>query len=139
MCRWLRSDYMNEDLVIRYVANLTKRILRLLKNPQLIYTFAVELKDSEIKTGDYVRITTDKILGIDGNLLSRHVYQIVKREPKGNKIVLKAMQYPKKKLFFIGANTLPDFTSATEAERESGFITDANGQMSDWSEGYVLY
>ena len=30
MCRWLRSDYMNEDLVIRHVANLTKRILRLL-------------------------------------------------------------------------------------------------------------
>jgi hypothetical protein len=139
MCRWLRSDYMNEDFVIRYVANLTKRILRLLKNPQLIYTFAVELKDSEIKTGDYVRITTDKILGIDGNLLSRHVYQIVKREPKENKIVLKAMQYPKQKLFWVGANTLPDFTSATEAEKESGFITDANGQMSDWSDGYVLY
>jgi len=130
---------MNEDFVIRYVANLTKRILRLLKNPQLIYTFAVELKDSEIKTGDYVRITTDKILGIDGNLLSRHVYQIVKREPKENKIVLKAMQYPKQKLFWVGANTLPDFTSATEAEKESGFITDANGQISDWSDGYVLY
>lgn len=139
MCRWLRSDYMDEDLVIRYVANLSKRILRLLKNPQPIYTFAVELKDAEVKTGAFVRITTDKILGIDGNLLSRHVYQIIKREPKGNKILLKAMQYPKRKLFFVGANTLPDFTSATEAEREAGFITDANGQMSDWSEGYVLY
>lgn len=139
MCRWLRSDYMDEDSVIRYVANLSKRILRLLKNPQPIYTFAVELKDSQVKTGDFVRITTDKILNFDGGSLSRHVYQIIKREPKGNKIVLKALQYSKRKLFFVGANTLPDFTSATEAERESGFITDANGQMSDWSEGYALY
>ncbi len=139
MCRWLRSDYMDEDYVIRYVANLSKRILRLLKNPQPIYTFAVELKDSQVKTGDFVRITTDKILDVDGTPLSRHVYQIIKREPKGNKLILKAMQYPKRKLFFIGANTMPDFTSATEAEREAGFLTDANGQMSDWSEGYVLY
>jgi len=139
MCRWLRSDYMDEDLVIKYVANLSKRILRSLKNPMPIYTFAVELKDAEVKTGDFVRITTDKILGVDGNPLSRNVYQIVKREPKGNKIVLKAMKYPSKKLFFVGPNTLPDFTSASEDEREFGFITDAVGQMNDWSEGYVLY
>lgn len=139
MCRWLRSDYMDEDSVIRYVANLSKRILRLLKNPQPIYTFAVELKDSQVKTGDFVRITTDKMLDVDGNPLSRNVYQIVKREPKGNKIALKAMKFPAKLIFYVGADTLPDFTDASEAEKESGFITDANGQMSDYSEGYVLY
>ncbi len=138
-CRWLRSDYMDEDFVTQYIANLTKRMLRLLKNPMPIYSFSVELKDSDVKTGNFIRVSTDKILDVDGNPLSRHVFQVIKREAKGNKIELKALEYTKRKLFFIGPNTLHDYTSATEAEKEHGYITDENGKMSDMDDGYFIY
>jgi len=138
-CRWLRTDYMDENLISRYVANLSKRVLRLLKNPQPIYTFAVELKDSQVKTGDFVRITTDKILDVYGAPLSRHVYQIIKREQKGNRIILKALQYPGQKICFIGPNTLPEYSDADEAEKEYGFISNSEYRMNDNSYGYYIY
>jgi len=86
-----------------------------------------------------VRITTDKILDVYGAPLSRHVYQIIKREQKGNRIILKALQYPGQKICFIGPNTLPEYSDADDAEKEYGFISNSEYRMNDKSYGYYFY
>jgi len=139
-CRWLRHDYMDEDLVIRYVSNLLKRMLRLYKDPMPLYSFSVEMKDNAIKTGSFVRIDTDKIVDRLGASLSGKVFQVVKRSAiKNGRIDMTVLQYPVKKICFTAANTVPVYTSATTAEKESGFFTETNGEMSNGDEGYYIY
>jgi hypothetical protein len=140
-CRWLRDDYMDEDLVIRYVTNLLKRMLRLYKDPMPLYSFSVEMKDNAIKTGSFVRIDTDKIVDRLGASLSGKVFQVVKRFAidRDGRIDMTVLQYPVKRICFTGANTVPVYTSATIAEKESGFFTNTDGTMSNGDEGYYIY
>jgi hypothetical protein len=140
-CRWLRLDYMDEDLVIAYMRRVGARMLRLCKNPLPIITFDVELKDSGVKTGDMVKITTSALCEADGSDVTNAVFQIVRREEKGNRISLKAQKFPKQKIFFIqSAAGAVDYTSATDAQKEYGFICSATTkQMSNGDEGYYLY
>jgi hypothetical protein len=139
-CRWLRHDYMDEDLVIRYVTNLLKRMLRLYKDPMPLYSFSVEMKDDAIKTGSFVRIDTDKIVDRLGASLSGKVCQVVKRSAiKDGRIDMTVLQYPVKKICFTAANTVPVYLSATTAQKESGFFTETNGEMSNGDEGYYIY
>lgn len=139
-CRWLRHDYMDEDLVNRYVENLLKRMLRLYKDPMPLYSFSVEMKDNAVKTGSYVRIDTDAIVDTLGASLSGKVFQVVKRSAiKDGRIDMTVLQYPVKRVCFIGASTLPVYMSATTAQKESGFFTDPDGKMSNGDEGYYTY
>jgi hypothetical protein len=140
-CRWLRDDYMDEDLVKRYIANLLKRMLRLYKDPMPLYSFSLEMKDNAIKTGSFVRIDTDKIVDYLGASLSGKVFQVVKRSAidKDGRIDMTVLQYPVKKICFTAANTVPEYLSASIAERESGFFTDTDGTMSNGDEGYYIY
>jgi len=43
-----------------------------------------------------------------------------------------------RRYFFIGPAALPDYGSASAAERQYGYISDANGLMSDGSTGYAI-
>lgn len=140
-CRWLRDDYMDEDLVTRYVTNLLKRMLRLYKDPMPLYSFSVEMKDDAIKTGSFVRIDTDKIVDRLGVPLSGKVFQVVKRSPIGanGRIDMTVLQYPVRRVCFTAANTVPTYLSATVAEKESGFHTLPSGEMSNADEGYYIY
>ena len=139
-CRWLRHDYMDEDLIERYISNLLKRMLRLYKAPMPLYSFSLEMKDNAIKTGSFVRIDTDAIVDTLGASLSGKVFQVVKRSAiKDGRIDMTVLQYPVKKICFTAANTVPEYLSATTAERESGFFSDTDGKMSNGDEGYYIY
>jgi len=140
-CRWLRLDYMDEDLITAYIRRVGRRMLRLCKNPLAIISFDVELKDSGVKTGDMVKITTSALNEADGSPLTDAVFQIVRREEKGNRVSLKAQQFPKQKIFYIQSATgAVDYTSATDAQKEYGFICRAvTKQMSNGDEGYYIY
>ncbi len=138
-CRWLRADYMDNDLIYRYIRNLLRRMLRMLKDPQPILHFAVMAEGCTTKTGDMVRISTDRLLNKTGAPLSREVFQIVKRSDRDTRIEFDAQKFPRKKVFFIAPTGLPDYTSATEAQKESAFLCNSDDLMSDETEGYFLY
>ncbi len=139
-CRWLQASYMDEDLMERYIDNLLDRRLRLYKNPMPIYVFTVEIKDGEVHTGKFIKVTTNKITDIYGAGIVKHVFQITKRQVlDNNRIELTALKYPRNKIGFIAANTVPEYTSATEAEKESAFISGSDNLMSDGTEGYYIY
>jgi hypothetical protein len=139
-CRWLRDDYMDEDLIKRYITNLLKRMIRLYKDPMPLYSFSVEMKDNAVKTGQYVRIDTDKIVDRLGAALSGQVFQVVKRGAiKNGRIDMTVLQYPVQKICFTGASTLPVYASATVAQKEFGFFTNTLGKMNDDDEGYYTY
>lgn len=137
-CRWLRSGYMQEELLSQFVKNTIIRQLFRQRNAQPLLTCDVELKDSDIKTGSYCRVTTDEVLNTDGTELNNEIFQTVKRNFKGNKINLILLKLPSERFCFIAPNTTPAYDSASDAEKEYGFITDNNGLI-DGKPGYYIW
>lgn len=138
-CRWIRRGYLPDEDVDAYVELFVRRRLMQKRDAQEIISFAVELKDEGLKTGDSVKLTTDELLEIDGSPLTARPYMITKREPKGNQIKCKSIRLPKKKICFIAPEGHPDFDDATDAEKEYGFISDAAGMMSETVQGYHIF
>ncbi len=129
---------MQEEPLMQYIKNFAMRQVWRQRDAMPIISFNVELKDSTIKTGDFIRISTDEILQSDGKPINRATFQIIKREPKENTIALKAIWVPQRRLCFIAPNDTPDYISATEAQKEYGFITDSKGEISG-EQGYYIY
>jgi hypothetical protein len=122
--RWLHSDVgVSEEEIDRYVINNFSRILFNIRDAQTIFEFDVEMKDMDIKTGDFTKISTGEIQDVFGNDLVNRVFQVIKRERKADgKFRLKNIITPSRKICFIAPDSTPDYTSASDAQKEYGFI-----------------
>lgn len=138
-CRWLRSGYIQEETMAGFIKLFVMRQVRRYRDAMPIITLDIELKDSDIKTGDFVKISTDEMLAIDGKPLDKAIFQVSKRDFKGHKINLKVLKFPSRKVCLFAPAGTPDYTSATEAQKEYGFFSGANGKMSNEDDGYYFY
>jgi len=139
--RWYRrSQPATQEDIARQIAATARRYLHARLDPRPRITLAVELKDEGIRVGDYVRLSTDEILDATGAPLNRAPYRVVKREPAGSKVRLTLEAVPGRPVCILApAGTTTDHTSASEAEREYGYLAGSDGLMPDGSPGYVLY
>lgn len=137
-CRWLRSGYMQEEPMTTFIKNTITRQLFRQRNAQPIITIDVELKDSDIKTGSYCRVTTDEVMNANGAALDSEIFQVVRRDFKGSKINIRILKLPIEKWAFISPNDTPAYDIASDVQREYGFITDNNGLINDRS-GYYIW
>lgn len=136
--RWLRTGHQPEADLTRYVTNTLSRQLFRQRDAQPIIAVELELKDSDLLTGRHVRVTTDELLQADGQPLDRAIYQIVKREFKGEKVALNLLQLPRVRFGFVAPNDAPVYAAATDAQKEFGFISDSRGLLSE-RPGYYIY
>lgn len=138
--RWLDITCDTEENLASYIrANYSRQLFRQ-RDAQMLLDMSVELKDQDIRTGDYVKVTTNTVQEMDGKPLTRRTFQIIRREQaKVNEIKLRAIAMPKKKVAFIAPAGTPTYTSATEAQREYGFLSNARGVMSNDDDGYRIY
>ncbi|HHT9139071.1 MAG TPA: hypothetical protein ACFYEK_17735 [Candidatus Wunengus sp. YC60] len=141
MSRWLHSAGIQEDVLYTYIKNNLLRQIWRYRDAMALLTFDVEMKDSEIKTGEYCKISTDELLDKYGNPLVKATFQIVRREWKNNKLNLKALQITPRKIAFFAPNSLKDknYIIASDAEREYACFSDKDGLMPDGSIGYCFY
>lgn len=139
--RWLRFGYDTEENMKLWVKNQCLRLIGQFRDPMPLIQLNVEIKDSGIKTGGFVRLTTDEVLDIDGNDLDGAAFLVVKREQKEQKVTLKLLQITPKKYLVIAPADYDslDFDDATAAQREYGAICDNNNQMTDGTDGYRIY
>lgn len=138
-CRWLRSGYIQEETLARFIKVFIMRQVRRYRDAMPIITLDLEMKDSDIKTGDFAKISTDELLMTDGNPLDKAIFQIIKRDFKGQKINLKVLKFPSRKVALFAPSGTPAYTSATEAQKEYAFFTGADGKMSNQDDGYYFY
>ena len=138
-CRWVSTRNLQEEVASQYlVASALRRLLNR-RDAQLLLTVEMELKDSSIKTGELAWITTDELLDIDGTDL-RAVYQLIRRDPKGNKLVMTFQKLPtNRRLAFFAPEGLPNYIDATDAQREYGFFCGTDGMLPDGSEPYCFW
>ncbi|MBT9171147.1 MAG: hypothetical protein DDT18_01515 [Actinobacteria bacterium] len=137
-CRWLRNGYMREDWMAQFIRNTITRQLFRQRNAQPLIDMSVELKDADIRTGSYCRVSTDEVLNIDGTPLANEIFQVVRRKFREHIIDLKLLRLPPERWGFITPNDMPIFDIASDAQREFGFITDTHGMIGE-SPGYFIW
>ncbi|MBT9169412.1 MAG: hypothetical protein DDT19_02771 [Syntrophomonadaceae bacterium] len=137
-CRWLRTGLMQEELMAQFIRNTITRQLFRQRNAQPLVDMSVELKDADIRTGSYCRVSTDEVLNIDGTPLTNEIFQVVRRKFRGHIIDLKLLRLPSERWGFVAPNDTPVFVNASDAQREFGFITDTHGMIGERS-GYFIW
>jgi hypothetical protein len=139
LSRWIDPTSGEEGKIGRFVQNLGLRRINRQRDAQPLVTVELPPKDASVLTGDYVRLFTDELLDEDGSPITRRIFQVVKRERKGDKYALTLLEVARRRVCIIGPAGLPDYGGATEAQREYGFITDSQGKMSDNAGGYYVW
>jgi len=138
-CRWITTDYIQEEVATKYVTNLIRRRLFDRVDAHAIIDYSVELKDEGVQTGDHVQLTTDELLLPDGSVLDAETFRIWKRNPKGNKIAYRAWRVMPNKFCFIAPNDTPVYGNATPAQKEYGYICRDDGRIDNDNAGYHIW
>ena len=63
----------------------------------------------------------------------------MKRSRSDDEDKVEMQETSRRRVCFAAPNTIPDYDSASEAQKEYGFITDDDGKMSDGTEGYFIW
>lgn len=139
LCRWIDPTCGEEGGIARFVQNLGLRRITRQRDAQPLISVELPPKDAQVLTGDYVRLSTDEVLGPDGSPITRRIFQVVKRDRKKEMYALTLLQVAQRRVCLIAQSGLPDYSSATEGAKEYGFITGADGKMSDGTDGYYIW
>ena len=121
--------------------NSASRILATYKNNPEYYQFDLDAKDRSLDVGDVVQVTHRALVDSQGALTATNM-QIISREEveSGHKVRYRAQKFGYIGRFaFVMADSANDYDSATDEEiATGGYISDANGLMSDGSDGYKI-
>ena len=82
-CRWMRTGEHSEEEMTGFIGDLAARRVINQKEARPIIKVAVEIKDSEIRTGGYVRLTTGELQDIEGSPVT--LRPVSSREKGGTK------------------------------------------------------
>lgn len=91
---WINEDCGTSDEVQDYFSSLLNKKINRCRLPRKKLSFDVELKDEEIKIGDVGTLTSDAFNDIAGNDYTGMLCEVIKKEPKGNKINLTVRMRP---------------------------------------------
>jgi hypothetical protein len=138
-CRWISSSYLQEETAAQYVKNIAMRRVRRNRDAQPIIAASLDLKDADIKTGEFIRVSTDEVADLNGAPVLAEIFQVVKREHKGTRVNVSLLRLSQRKVAFIAPAGTPSYASASDQQKEYGFITVADGRMPDESPGYHIW
>ena len=87
--------------------------------------FKATRRDAEVETGDFIDLTAEQFVDDDGSIDTLNFQILSKAESQNGIITMKALETKfEKKYGFIGPAGLPDWTSASTAQRKYAYIAD---------------
>lgn len=138
----LGQSYTTSEDHYNRIVNYLKRYVWFNRDPREIITLRVELKDLGIKTGSYVRLTTNHLQDRDGVQWTNVECQVIKRELLGPEIKLTLRRQPRRRIAYIAPDGTPDFSSADDDNKQYAFIannTPNEGRMNNGNDdGYYI-
>lgn len=138
-CRWISLRFLQEEAASQFMKLVVMRRTRNLREPMPQITCEAGLKDSDVLTGDFVKLSTSRLQNVDGSGYSDVACFIAKREPVKEGIKLTIQRAPRRRVCIIAPPGTPAYTQATAAQREYGFLCSADGRMSNGDEPYTIY
>jgi len=141
--RFLMSDSESPSEVHdRNVANFALRNVFRRRDTPIELQCDVELKDEGIRVGQFVRISTDEVVRIDGSPVSEQLFQCIKREYLDFQFRLTFRRLGLGNVAYVAPNSTPVFSSADSDDKVYGFIANdsPNYGMMDQigNDGYVI-
>jgi hypothetical protein len=123
------------------VAGMAGRLLNRFGDTPKVINFSLDAKDSSLWTGDLCDVTTRYIQGTDGaNRKTRFQVLSVRESEQGHRYDYEALYFVfSNRNAFIGPNTLLDYASESDANKEAyAFIAQSDGLMPDGEQGYLI-
>lgn len=114
------------------VNKLSQRILAQNKQGEITYTFQLDIKDSDVLTGDEVRVTTDRLQGTDGAPVESSFMVIERDYVKPTVLQMKAVKtgfLAGSNYRLIAPNSMSGVTYATASAAQRGsyaFVADTS-------------
>jgi len=139
-CRWIDPITNEEDSAETYVKNLGMRQVRRSRDAQPLIALSLSLRDLAIKTGDHVRLDTDELVKFNGDPITNEIFQVVKRELQDDfSLKVSLLRVSTRRLALIAPDGYPNYLTATDAQKEFGFITLDTGVMENEDAGYYIW
>jgi len=118
-CIWLNVAFDAAATIDAYVNSLLDKRRQRHRDAQALLTEDVEIKDSSLKVGQIVFISTNEIQDIHGNDLKETAFRIIKKTPKKGKITIVC------KRMYSGTDTLKAETGADiHTEEDEPILTE---------------
>lgn len=137
-CRWLHSDSGTAEELAYWTDEFLGRYLMNRRDAAPLITLEVERKDSAVKTGEYVMLTTDDLCDVDGSDITNERFRVIRREQKeAGKYQYKLERMPRRRVALINEEGAADWDDATDAEKEYGYFGDDYGDL-DGKPGYYF-
>ena len=135
-CRWLN---VGNDIAVNLASS---RLLKRFNSAPIYTTITLDAKDISIGLFDILNVTSRVITDGAGKPLASKLQVVEKTETRSGhevKIVAQSYNYPDAR-GFIMVNTAPDYSSATEEEKNGGcyIIAAANSSFPDGREAYQI-
>jgi hypothetical protein len=111
-------------------AYFTSHILARFRHGARVFKCEVEVKDDDIKIGDFIRVNTKKIQDFHGNPTNSVMHVIRKRPIDDNRIDIECLDAGLYHRYgFWSGPAVPVYTSASASEKVYGFWGDTNGMV----------
>ena len=136
--RWVTFFGQVEEDIVRSAKDIVRRKQRSWDEARQIVTVTCENKDLALKTGDEIYLETDRVGSLDGTT-QRVKSLIVGRKELKHGIMFDVQVLPNRRICFVAPGATPVYGSATDAEKEYGFVSDnTTGLMPDGSAAYEV-
>lgn len=137
--RFLVAAGQVEEEVAEFARNVCMRALMRHIEASPIIMASLDLKDADLRTGDFVDLRTDELPTALG-AASTHPYQVVRREKTAGAVKLSFLRCPSRRIGHVAANSQASYLLATAAERDKyAFVAGNDGLMSNYDSGYGVY
>lgn len=138
--RCISTGTVADDDLFDYATNFAIRRVYRLRKAQHRLVADLEEQFADIKTGEFVHVSTDRIVDATGLGIVEQPFMVIKRARKDSGVRLTLQRMPKQKFAFFAPDGTNEFANATDAELEYGFFAAASGKIAPQdAEPYAFY
>jgi hypothetical protein len=131
------SRWFGEPNAGTMLATVTRRVAAL-RDPPKEPAFKVDAKDAAVREGELVDVLIGEITDTTGAPLTVRCLVLKRRDEDGQiSLVMRTTPFTQR-YGFIGANSLPDYGSATDDDKKYAYIAPDAG-FSDGSDSYLIF
>lgn len=136
------DHWSDPDLPVASVRNLARRVITRRRNGVRSFTFRLEVKDGLLNVGDEITVQTRRLTGLAGEQLARPALITARKEVglAQNEYEAVDTNYNGNYFRISPDGTTENYDSATEAERQYGYMGDNNNRLgTTLVQGYIFW
>ena len=120
--RWHWRGMETDENLNDHQRDMSTRLAWFQKYPPRVIPLKLHTKDSDIQTGEAIRLTTPRLRNVDNTTFDGEKFQVIKREEKADGVHVMLEEQPRFNIGYIADDSTPEYDLADEDQKEYGFI-----------------